>query len=398
MIDWKNLDKQIQVGYRAEINADTLVVPMLRKVLTSGEGCITRVTGSGYSDEIASLLDKKCQELKGRRIYEICAPSENSVQSFVYLWEDAILDFEFQKSTGYTTFNLLSSNDELTIFCKEITNELKPKPKQGYVFAITRSPSGGLQMTRIGFAGMPLERGNYADNVIKDYDYIMDDLKSKNPTGRVVVLEGNAGTGKTSLIKGLLMDAPKAMYVVVPPDMVSSIGGPDLIPLLIRTRDEYGKKGPTVFILEDADNCLARRGPDNMSSISSILNLGDGILGSLFDIRIVCTTNAKTGDLDPAIVRDMRLSKRISINELPYEQANKIFKRIMKNEEMNLPIPEEEERGGMRPRNKKEKFSLAEVYKSARNSGWVPEQKKEEEPAVSNKMFNDDISEVFLRG
>ena len=188
----------------------------------------------------------------------------------------------------------------------------------------------------------------------------------------------------TYMVRGVLMDVPKAMFVIVPPTMVSSIGGPELLPLLLRTKEDYGKKGPVILILEDADDCLAPRGSDNMSQISSLLNLGDGIFGSLFDIRILATTNAKAKDIDRAITRDMRLSKRMSIQPLPYKDANVIYKRILKDDTKDLPIPLVE-RNMLKPMNEKTTFSLAEIYKAARNSGWKPtvaEETESEKPSV----------------
>jgi SpoVK/Ycf46/Vps4 family AAA+-type ATPase len=159
------------------------------------------------------------------------------------------------------------------------------------------------------------------------------------------------------------------MFVIVPPNMIASMGGPELLPLLLKTKEDYGKKGPIVLILEDADQCLAPRHETDPSSISTILNLGDGIFGSLFDMRIIATTNAKAKEIDTAIVRDMRLSKRITVDHLPYELADKIYKRLLKDDKKDFPIPVVEE-NGMKPREGKKKFSLATVYKTARLAGW----------------------------
>jgi ATP-dependent 26S proteasome regulatory subunit len=285
-----------------------------------------------------------------------------------------------------------SINEELTGKVRVLfENKFSAPTKQGYVFAIMQGP-GGLKLTRIGHAGIGLERGNYSEEILKDYDYALADLKSKTPSGRIIILSGNAGTGKTFLTRSFLMDVPDAMFVIVPPAMVQSIGGPELLPMLLKHKEDYRKKGPTILVLEDADHCLAPRQADNMSSISSILNLGDGIFGSLFDIRILATTNAKRVELDPAIIRAGRLSKQIEIGPMHYDDANKVFHRLLGKDDLNLP--KEVKENGMRPMQKVE-YTLAEIYKTARDNGWEPVAAKEEDDNLPQpSLFNDMMADM----
>jgi hypothetical protein len=372
MIDWKALESTnySQLGCRFETSIDSIgLTPLFSSIMKSGKGCITRFYKEGYSDKAYEFMLSKIKELGGRKIYENIV-SENSEEG-IYIWDDAIVEITFGKNK-LVSIGAASCNNAITAACKETMTMFNSNTKKGYVFAITRGHSGNLAITRIGFAGSSLERGNYTDIANKDYDYIIDDLKSKDPSGRVVILDGPTGTGKTHMVRAILMDVPNAMFVIVPPNMVASIGGPELIPLLLRTKEDYGKKGPIILVLEDADQCLAPRAADNMSSISSILNLGDGIFGSLFNVRIIATTNAKAKDIDFAIIRDMRLSKRISIQPIPYKNADAIYKRLFNDDSKEMPKPEADDRDRMKPLNEKTTFSLAEIYKAARDNGWRP--------------------------
>lgn len=389
MIDWNKFDFS-PIGLRAEVSPDTIGISvLLKKVLEAGEGCVSRFFREGYSDTAFDTIVSNIKKLNGNKIHE----SINSIQEeYLYKFDNAFLELSITR-TKLISLNCISTDPAIIDMCKEVSSLFQERVKKGYVFAITRGMQGSLQLTRIGYAGCKLEKDNYDSEVQKDYDYIIDDLKSKDPTGRIVILDGPAGCGKTFVTRGILMDVPNAMFVIVPPNMVASIGGPELMPLLLRTKEEYGKKGPTVLVLEDADQCLAPRAADNMSSISSILNLGDGIFGAIFDVRIIATTNAKAKDIDPAIVRDMRLSKRISINPFQYNDANKIYKRLLKNDDAILPRPTVETKD-MRFRvtsaEKKEIYTLAEIYKLARIAGWKSDKassyddtnNKYEEPSI----------------
>lgn len=70
------------------------------------------------------------------------------------------------------------------------------------------------------------------------------------------------------------------------------------------------------------------RQASNMASIATLLNLGDGILGSLLDLRIVVTTNAAKATLDEAMLRKGRLCRRIHVGPLDRERADAVYDRL----------------------------------------------------------------------
>jgi hypothetical protein len=371
MIDWKAFQFG-DLGYRLEISPESIGTgPLIKQALETKE-CLYKLHKEGYSETSFGDIAKQLTDLNGKKIYESVM---SGIEDNIYVWTNddklsAILEVSLTKNK-LLTINAFSSIPELTAYLKDISKIFTPPSKKGYVFAITRN-SHGLGLTRIGYAGSKFEPGNYTDAIVKDYEYIIEDLKSKDPTGRVIILDGPTGSGKTYLTRSILAEITTAMFVIVPPNMIASMGGPELLPLLLKTKEDYGKKGPIVLILEDADQCLAPRHETDPSSISTILNLGDGIFGSLFDMRIIATTNAKAKEIDSAIVRDMRLSKRITIDYLPYELANKIYKRLLKDDskEFHMPVVEE---NSMKPKQGTKKFSLATVYKTARLAGWKSE-------------------------
>jgi hypothetical protein len=372
MIDWDKF-KFGGLGFRLEISPETIGTgPIFKQVLSSKDSCVYKIYKEGYSETSFEDITKQLVALNGRKVYESIA---SGASDNLYVWEtgqqlSAVLEVSLSRSK-LLNVRAISIVPELTEYLKNIGKIFTSPSKKGYVFAITRN-AHGLALTRIGYAGTKFERGNYTEEVVKDYDYIIEDLKSKDPSGRVIILDGPTGSGKTYLTRSILADITSAMFVIVPPNMVSAMGGPELLPLLLKTKEDYGKKGPIVLILEDADQCLAPRHETDIASISTILNLGDGIFGSLFDMRIIATTNAKAKDIDTAIVRDMRLSKRITIDYMNYDLANKIYQRLLKDETKAFPKPPVEE-NRMRPNRGVDKFSLATVYKNARNAGWKPE-------------------------
>lgn len=225
-------------------------------------------------------------------------------------------------------------------------------PKRGIIFTLAKG-MGGYSLNRLGLAGSTLERGNYNPETISDYDHVIQDLKTESPCGRLIVLSGTPGSGKTFMVRGILTEVTQAAFVLVPSQLVQDISGPDLLPTFTSAKSEFN--GPLVLVIEDADKVLVNRKNGDMTSISSMLNLGDGILGSILDIRILATTNAETLDMDPAIRRKGRLCRHMVIDELEPAQASQVFERLTKTK-----------------RTFTKATSLAEVYSLARDNGWVP--------------------------
>jgi ATPase family associated with various cellular activities (AAA) len=242
-------------------------------------------------------------------------------------------------------------------------------PKKGFVFALAAGMSG-YHLSRIGAAGTPIERGNYTSEIMDQYDHVVADLKADSPCGRLVIMSGIPGGGKTFLMRSLLADVPNAAFVVVPPHLVKDLGSPELIPALVQAKN-HGFDGPVVLVLEDADKVLVNREAGDMAAISSLLNLGDGILGGVIDARILATTNASALEMDPATKRRGRLCKHMTVGNLTPKHASDVLKRLT----------------GKVVRVAKD-VTLAEVYYEARRLGWTPPPKTPERP---RNHFRDDI-------
>lgn len=231
------------------------------------------------------------------------------------------------------------------------------------------STANGLSVQDLGVAGIPLVEENYDAAVMKDFRHVVADLNAANPCGRISIFNGPPGTGKTYLIRALTDLVPRVCFLLIPSSLVSELSGPSLAPTLLSY--QRANNIPIVLVIEDADACLVSRAADNMGAVSSLLNIGDGIFGSILDLRIVATTNAGhigDADLDPALLRPGRLCRRINIGPLSSMQAIDRYKQL----------------GGKDGRAFPEGATLAEVYKAAADSN------SDSEPApiivVPNKM------------
>jgi len=314
-------------------------------------------------------FEAKMAEKGGRLLYDTVWGRKVEGNSRVYLIKDGICNFRFEDNAFDVRFSSYDK-DWIEEFCAWLKPLVGAKVSHGKAYVIV-SGVEGPSLTSIGVASVNFEPGNYTKDVTDGFRHVITDLKTVTPSGRVAILDGEPGTGKTFLIRSLLKEVPDAIFIMVAAGAIEMLTSPNLVPLLIRTKRE--STVPIVFVIEDADACLVPRAADNVNAISTLLNFSDGILGSLLDIRIIATTNAKITEIDKAILRPGRLSRRIDVSRLNPSHAVEVFKRL---------TGKDPEAGQL---DAKRGNTLAEIYSMARDNGYVP-------PAANNKIgFHNDF-------
>lgn len=308
-------------------------------------------------DLIIPDLDKLFSWIRENKFIKLSEFSNLDGYSENYHRNDAVVGVSrISGTSGLLTVRLTTSNPNFYVeFKKFIKNCSIPFYKQQTVY-IMISGDQGPSLVSAGDVALELERDNYASEVLDDYDYIVQQMNSKNPFGRLIIFNGKAGSGKSHLVRGLMNDVKDAVFILIQPDMITSLAGPTFIRPLLDLRSSESKKCPIVLILEDADQCLVNRGNDNVNEISTLLNFGDGIFGTLLDMRIIATTNAKKLEMDSAIMRPGRLCRISNVNELTHEKSSSIFNRLTGKTKIF-------------DKNK----TLAEIYKEAGEFGWKPQ-------------------------
>lgn len=215
--------------------------------------------------------------------------------------------------------------DKASEFLLEHFKEVEEKEEENKHLNMVVSTSYGFQIKNVGIGGSTLERGNYSPKILQHYDAVVKEFSKDNPFGRLVIMHGLPGCGKTHMIRGLMNELPNSEFVLIPSNMIKSLVNPEFIPALVDF-----SRGDThvVLILEDADTCLVDREKGTLEALSNLLNLSDGIIGTTLNLRIIATANTDKGDMDEAVLREGRLHSQFELGKLSSEQGKDIYKRI----------------------------------------------------------------------
>jgi len=164
-------------------------------------------------------------------------------------------------------------------------------------------------------------KGNYASKAREALSDLMELRPANIETGRIMLLHGPAGTGKTTAIRALA-DAWKSwcdlVYVVDADDMF--MRGGYLMQVLL---DEAIGDRWRLVIVEDAEEFLTPDAKKNVGqAISRLLNLGDGMIGQGLNVLVLMTTNAPVVKLHEAIMRPGRCIANIEVPRMSASEAS----------------------------------------------------------------------------
>lgn len=171
------------------------------------------------------------------------------------------------------------------------------------------------------------------------HSFIEDYLVSDSP---VLLLAGPPGTGKTTLLRHMIVDRDLTAHVIYDEKLMEQ----DSI-----FQNFLFDKNSHIMIIEDADTVLSPRERDGNKMMSRFLSVSDGII-KLPNKKLVFTTNISDFTaVDPALLRPGRCHAQVHTRLLNLTEAQAAAKVA------NLPAPTE-----------KGEYSLAELF----NQGYRP--------------------------
>lgn len=222
----------------------------------------------------------------------------------------------------------------------------EPAPESDYYVWMDfyyRGPRGAAcDDRRIYVSPWDETKRNYNSKCVNTLEALMQKNTIPEEAGKLILLHGEPGTGKTSLIRSLAYkwkDWTKFEYII---DAEMFLGDAAYMTQVIM-KDETSKT--RVIVLEDCGSLIAEHAQKVNLGMARLLNLADGILGQGQKLAFIITTNEPMSALDPAVVRPGRCLAEVHVDRFPEDEAAKW---------LNVPSVESPEG--------KEGLTLAEMY------------------------------------
>lgn len=264
--------------------------------------------------------------------------SDNEIDLFSKgSFDDSPKEEEDDQNRKVASVRFFSSSHKCSEFIEKIVNTIAlpgKKKKAGHIHLIVQQRNSlDTEPFKLSCPELDIEM-NYGTKFADSYETIFNSLNDhkNDERGRLLLLHGEPGTGKTTFIN-YLANKINRKILWLPTMLAESITSPGFISLLMENKG-------CVLIIEDAERVIGDRNSSNSSSIgvSNILNLTDGVLGDALQIHVIATFNTAKENIDKALLRSGRLIAEHKFEALPVEDTNRLIAHLGKEGTSDKPL------------------------------------------------------------
>ena len=220
-----------------------------------------------------------------------------------------------------STIRVLSHNFDAKTFVQDILKWLPQQEKPSKTASIDLVALDNHYYTISSkIKKMDIDYNTHYNNDFKDMYKDLLSFLNERESG-LAVLYGVAGSGKTSFIKALISSLDK-QFILVTNAIAAHMAEPEFIAFMMENKD-------SIFILEDCEQVLMSREENRFGgAISNILNMSDGLMSDIFNIKFICTFNTDINNIDEALLRPGRCFVNYEFKPLEAEKASKLLESL----------------------------------------------------------------------
>lgn len=212
----------------------------------------------------------------------------------------------------------------------EIYNCIVEKEEKPRIRWILRNSRGGIVTKYLDINPKGSIEENYNDDFLPVNEKIHRLLETDESC--IMILHGKPGTGKTSYIRDLINENQGIKFYWLDASMFAYMDSSEFIEFIASCKNG-------VFILEDSESILKPRETNVNSSMQSLLNISDGILGDSLKLKFICTFNTNSENIDKAVLRKGRMKVKYEFKDLKKEKVAALFRKMGLDESLATDMP-----------------------------------------------------------
>jgi hypothetical protein len=234
-------------------------------------------------------------------------------ETFVILNNRCILEFNREYCEMFHDGTQDGFIQECTASMKRFKQRQRRKPLE---INLVTSGRNGLELRGLEIKRTQLDLDLYYEDDFKEVNEVICKRLSTSKDKGLVLLHGLPGTGKTTYLRYMIGKIKKKV-LFLSPGVAKDIMSPDFVQLMVNNPD-------SVIIIEDAENIIMDRRHSPQSSVSSLLNIADGLMADFLNVQIVCTFNSPLTMVDTALMRQGRLIAKYEFGKLGVVKAQQL--------------------------------------------------------------------------